>query len=214
MQPMKSLVLSGLISSFLVSAFLATAASAQDSSDNGPFDPSGTWAVGGGVEHVNFDKQQSAQELIEDSATALYFEGEYFFNRLFSTSFGMAFYSYDDNAAFSQWVEDWTGDEDYTSSDASGIPVYAEAGYKQFFGADGRTYITARGGLSLMLASERSISNCSDCREEDIEIDGGAYGALGAGVRLGNSFLLGVHYKHFFSGDIENASGISFSYNF
>ena len=169
---------------------------------------------GGGVEQVNFDKRQAAQEFIEDSATAIYFEGEYFFNRLFSTSFGMAFYSYDDNAAFSQWVEDWTGDEDYTSSDASGIPVYAEAGYKQFFGADGRTYITARGGLSLMLASERSISNCSDCREEDIEIDGGAYGALGAGVRLGNSFLLGVHYKHFFSGDIENATGISFSYNF
>lgn len=209
MQTMKSLVLPGLLS-FL----LATVANAQDPSNNGPFDPSGTWAVGGGIEQVKFDRQQAAQEFIEDSATAIYFEGEYFFNRLFSTSFGMGFYSYDDNAAFSEWVEDWTGDDDYTSSDASGVPVYAEAGYKQFFGADGRTYVTVRGGLSLMLASERSISNCSDCYEEDIDIEGGGYGAVGAGVRLGNSFLLGVHYKHFFSGDIDRATGLNLSYQF
>lgn len=214
MQLMKSLVLSGLFSASLISALLANAASAQDSSGTTPFDPSGTWAVGGGFEQVNFDKKKAAQEFIDDSATSFHFEGEYFFNRFFSSTFGLAFYLYDDNNAFSQWVEDWSGDEEYTSSDASGIPIYAEAGYKQFFGADGRTYITVRGGLSVMLASERSISNCSDCWEEDIDIEGGLYGVLGAGVRLGRSFLLGVHYKQFLSGDIENAAGISLSYNF
>lgn len=204
MPSIKSLSLCGI-----ASLFMASAATAQTR-----FDPTGSWIVGGGVEQVVLDRQQASKEMIDDTAVSVYVEGEYIFSRFFSTSFGLAYYDYDDYATFTQWTEDSWGDERRSRSDAQGVPVYAEVGYKQFFSSEGRVYITARGGLALMLASERSISNCSNCYEEDIDIEGGAYGVLGAGVRLASSFLLSVRYKHFFSGDIEHVTGLNFSYSF
>lgn len=198
-----SLALTSLVSGVI----LATNVHAQESNDR--FDPSGTWAFNFGVEQVSFDKEQAHQEFIDDSATALNIEGEYFFRSHYSATFGLQFLPYDDEGTFSQ---DTTGG--YKSSDASGMPIYGELGYKRFFGPNDKTYVTARAGMSVMVASERSISNCSNCYEEDIDIDGGFYGLLGAGVRLGQAWALGVHYKSYFTGDIENAVGVNVSYGY
>ncbi|HSX84746.1 MAG TPA: outer membrane beta-barrel protein [Cellvibrio sp.] len=203
MRSVSSLVLTSLVSGLI----LATNVHAQES--NGSFDPSGTWAFNFGVEQVSFDKEQAYQEFIDDSATALNIEGEYFFRSHYSVTLGIQFLPYDDEGTFSQ---DTTGG--YKSSDASGMPIYGELGYKRFFGPSEKTYVTARAGMSVMVASDRSISNCSNCYEEDIDIDGGFYGLLGAGVRLGQAWTLGVHYKSYFSGDIDNAVGIAVSYGY
>lgn len=203
MNTISSLALTTLVSGLALSTNLL----AQDS--NGRFDPARTWAFNFGVEKVSFDKKKASLELIDDSATALVVEGEYFFSSHYSVTIGLEFLPYDDEASFRQ---DTTGG--YKSSDASGMPIYGELGYKRFFGPNDKTYVTARAGMSVMLSSERSISNCSNCYEEDIDIDGGFYGLLGAGVRLGQSWALGVHYKGYFTGDIENAVGINVSYGY
>ena len=67
------------------------------------------------------------------------------------------FLPYDDEGTFSQ---DTTGG--YKSSDASGMPIYGELGYKRFFGPNNKAYLTTRAGVSAILASERSISNCTN----------------------------------------------------
>lgn len=203
MKNVSSLALTSLISGLI----FAANAHAQESSDS--FDPARTWAFNIGVEQVSFDKQKASEQGIDDSATALLFEGEYFFHSHYSVTLGLEFLPYDDDASFSQ---DTTAG--YKSSDASGMPIYGELGYKRFFGASEKAYITTRAGMSVMVASDRSISNCTDCYEEDIDIDGGFYGLVGLGVRLGQSWSLGMHYKSYFTGDIENAAGISISYGY
>jgi hypothetical protein len=203
---MKSIAPSAL-TAFIASFVLVCNVQAEET--NVRFDPAGTWAFTFGVEQVVFDKEQAWHEGIDDSAPALILEGEYFFHSHYSLTLGLAFLPYDDDATFSQ---DTTGG--YKNSDASGMPIYGELGYKRFFGANAKTYITARAGVSAMISSERSISNCTNCYEEDIDIDGGVYAMLGAGVRLGHSWTLGLHYKNYFSGDIDNAVGIAFSYGY
>jgi hypothetical protein len=203
MKSIASPALTGLITS------LVLASNVQAEETNVRFDPTRTWTFTFGVEQVAFDKEQAQREFIDDSATALILEGEYFFHSHYSFTLGLAFVPYDDDASFSQ---DTTGG--YKSSDASGMPIYGELGYKRFFGTNAKTYITARAGVSAMISSTRSISNCSNCYEEDIDIDGGLYAMLGAGVRLGRSWTFGLHYKNYFSGDIDNAVGIAFSYGY
>jgi hypothetical protein len=63
-----------------------------------------------------------------------------------------------------------------------------------------------------MIVSERTISNCSNCYSEDIDIDGGPYAgaALGLGSdRVGVTF----RYNQYLEGDdgIESTLGLSVS---
>lgn len=205
MKPTSSLALASLVSG------LALISSAHAQETDTSQDLSGRWAFNIGLEQVSIDKEQafSADAQIDDSALSLHFEGEYFFHSHYSVTLGLAFLQYDDLASFNQ---DTTGGN--KSSDASAMPVYGELGYKRFFGPNDKVYLTTRAGVSVVLASERSISNCSNCYEEDIEIDGGFYGMLGAGMRLGQTWALGLHYKNYFSGDIENAVGLTISYGY
>jgi len=188
----------------------------EDPASAEPFNPAGSWAFSFGVEQVSFNKEQAAsgEALIDDSATSLKLEGEYFFHSHYSTSFGLSIFLYDDLSPFSQTTKDSWGDYEDSSSDATGIPAHADVGYKRFFGNNASGYITLRLGISVMMSSERSISYCTDCYEEDIEIDGGFYSILGAGLRVGNSWLLGIHHQEYFSGDIERATGLNISYSF
>src|SRR5690554_2704099 len=123
-----SLALTTLVSGLVLSTNLL----AQDSTDR--FDPAKTWALNFGVEQVSFDKEKASLEFVDDSATALIFEGEYFFSSHYSATVGLAIFSYDDEASFQQ---DTT--RGYKSSDSSGIPVYGELGYKRFFGPTEKT---------------------------------------------------------------------------
>ena len=126
-------------------------------------------------------------------------------------SLGVNLLFYRDNAAFGQYVEDyWDGDVDYEESDANAFMLFAEYGPKYRFGQDNMTFVTIRGGLSGILASERSISNCRNCYAEDIEIDGGLYGVIGIGQTLGR-LDLGLQFQQYFTGDIDNSVRLKLS---
>lgn len=171
------------------------------------------WQFNGSVENLSFDEAVADQEFVDSSALAFNFDAEYFFTGNFSGAAGFGIISYDDNNSFSQETESvYGGDVDTSDSSATGIPFYFDAGYTHFWNSELPTFVTLRGGYATMLESERSISNCSDCYAEDIEIDGGAYAMAGVGVNLARIFSMGLYYKAYLSGDMENAVGLRFSF--
>ena len=98
------------------------------------------------------------------TATAVGGAAEYYSSKSENTLvLGASILLYRDNAEFAQYVEDYWGDVDYAESDANAFMLFAEYGPKYRFGQDNMTFVTIRGGLSGILASERSISNCRNC---------------------------------------------------
>jgi outer membrane protein W len=201
---LKTTVLTGLaLSLFSASSF------AQDSSKPTSYNLKGVWGFGIAVEQVNFDTEaaHSVDAMVKDSATALSLDAEYFFHNHYSFGMGLAFLQYSDYADFSQNTTQGT-----KSSDASAMPIYADVGYKRFLGANGAHYVTTRLGLSYNASSSRSIANCSNCYEEDIELSGGFYGQIGAGIQIKDAWRIGIHYKQYFSGDFENVIGLGITH--
>ncbi len=169
------------------------------------------WSWSGHVDHVTIDSQAASDQWIEDTATAIGGAAEYYSSKTENTLvLGTSFLFYRDNAEFSQYVEDYWGDTDYSESDASAIMVFAEYGPKYRFGQDNMNFFTVRGGISGMLYSERAISSCSNCYSEDIDIDGGVYGVLGIGQTLG-SLDLGLQFQQYLSGDLDNTVRLKLS---
>lgn len=164
------------------------------------------WSFSGHVDHVNIDKEAAAEPdaYVKDTATAVGAAAEYYSSDSENTlSLGASILFYRDNAEFSQYVRDWYGGG-YEDSDANAFMLFAEYGPKYRFGRDNMSFFLVKGGISGILASERGISNCSNCYEEDIEIDGGAYGVVGIGQTLG-SLDISLQFQQYFSGDLDNS---------
>lgn len=209
----KTLLTSCLFSTcLLASTSFAASSYGSNQSNNNPNNQVYTgWSWSGHVDHVNFDKQAAAEQGIEDSATAVGGAAEYYSSATENTLvLGINFLFYRDNDAFSQYVEDYWGDIDYSESDANAFMVFAEYGPKYRFGQDNMTFVTVRGGVSGMLYSERGISGCRNCYSEDIDIDGGLYGVLGIGQTLG-SLDLSLQFQQYFTGDIDNSLRLKLS---
>lgn len=169
------------------------------------------WSWSGHIDHVNIDKEAAAEQWIEDTAFAIGGAAEYYASDSENTlSLGASVLFYRDNAEFSQYVEDWWGYEGYEDSDANAFMLFAEYGPKYRFGQDNMSFFSVRGGVSGILGSERSISNCSNCYSEDIEIDGGVYGVLGVGQTLG-SIDLSLQFQQYFNGDLDNTLRLKIS---
>lgn len=176
-----------------------------------PEQPYSAWSWSGHLDHMTFDKEEAWNQGIADNATAIGFAAERFTNTSDNTiSLGMSFIFYNDDDEFAQYVEDYWGDEDYAESSANALSVFAEYGPKYQFGADKLNFFTVRGGVSGMLFSERSISGCSDCYSEDIDINGGLYGVLGVG-RSSGYIDWSLQFQQYFTGDIDNVFRLKIS---
>jgi len=202
-----------LLKTWLLGASLLTSttfAAAPTSNNPNNADYTG-WSWSGHVDHVAIDSEAAAEQWIEDSATAIGGAAEYYSSKTENTLvLGASVLLYHDNAEFAQYVEDYWGDVDYTESDATAFMLFAEYGPKYRFGQDNMSFFSVRGGVSGILASERSISNCSNCYSEDIEIDGGVYGVLGIGQTLG-SLDLSLQFQQYLSGDLDNTIRLKLS---
>lgn len=179
-------------------------------------DPANTWFWGFTLEQYRFDKEAAAKTAVGDSATALGMEAEYYYATNISTTFGMSILMYDDKARFSQTTQNQSTYEiNQSSSEARGLPFYADIGYRRFFvGESTKSYLTARLGLSSIFDSSRTIPSCTNCTSEDIKISGGIYGMIGAGMKFGETWGMGIHYKNYFSGDISNVIGLTLTYGY
>jgi hypothetical protein len=201
-----------LLTGCLLGASLLAASAFAAPSNNNPNNMDYTgWSWSGHVDHVTIDSQAAAEQWIEDSATAIGGAAEYYSSKTENTLvLGASILLYRDNAEFAQYVEDYWGDVDYTESDATAFMLFAEYGPKYRFGQDNMSFFSVRGGVSGILASERSISNCRNCYSEDIEIDGGVYGVLGIGQTLG-SLDLSLQFQQYLSGDLDNTIRLKLS---
>lgn len=175
----------------------------------------GQWNGGGLLGQVNFDSEAAGREGVETSATSFGGYAEFQTDALVAFSMGGEFILYDDNEEFTQLVEyeDIFGDSDGTgseSSDAMAIHLFADVGPRWKFGGG---YLAVAGGFSSAVYSERSISNCVDCYAEDIELDGGGYVKLAGGFKAG-VINLGLLYRNFVSGDLDNAIYITIGTGF
>ncbi|PUA28188.1 MAG: hypothetical protein B0W54_17055 [Cellvibrio sp. 79] len=199
-----------LIKPFLLGGCLIAASQLTLAQTNNEVRQTG-WSWSGHVDHINIDKQAAAEQWIENTAFAIGGAAEYYASDSENTlSIGASVLFYRDDAEFSQYVEDWWGDEGYEESDANAFMLFAEYGPKYRFGQDNMSFFSVRGGVSGILGSERSISNCSNCYSEDIEIDGGVYGVLGIGQTLG-SIDVSLQFQQYFSGDLDNTLRLKIS---
>ena len=118
---------------------LALANNHQQSPNNYQQDYSG-WSWSANVDHITIDKDVANRPdiMLSQSATAIGFAAEYFTSENEMTySVGLNYIAYNDNNEFEQYVYDhWNGSH-YEQSDANAVMVYAEAGPKYRFGADG-----------------------------------------------------------------------------
>ena len=197
-----------LLGASLLASTTFAAAPASNNPNNADYTG---WSWSGHIDHVTIDSESAAEQWIEDSATAIGGAAEYYSSTTENTLvLGASVLLYRDNAEFAQYVEDYWGDVDYTESDATAFMLFAEYGPKYRFGSDNMSFVTVRGGVSGILASERSISNGSNCYSEDIEIDGGVYGVLGIGQTLG-SLDLSLQFQQYLSGDLDNTLRLKLS---
>ena len=208
---LKALTLSTLVCGLSIASFTQAATPANRPAANPSYS---AWSWSGHVDHINIDEESAWLQGVDEGATAIGFAAERYTNTSEMTlSLGMSFIMYNDNDEFAQSVENYYGNIKYSESDASAIMLFAEYGPKYRFGMDNMSFFTARAGVSGILASERSISGCSDCYSEDIDLDGGAYGLLGVGHTFGN-FDLGLQFQQYLSGDINNVIRLKFSGSF
>lgn len=176
-----------------------------------PLEPTSGWSWSGHVDHINIDEEAAAEQGVDDSFTAIGGAAEYYTSDSPMTlSLGLSIILYNDNEEFSQFVEDYWGDASYSSSDATGGQAFIEYGPKFHFGANDQSFVVVRGGVSGIFYSERSINGCSNCYSEDIDIDGGIYGVLGIGHKLGY-FDIGLQFQQYFSGDLDNGFRLKLS---
>lgn len=171
---------------------------------------SGGWAWHLYAESVSLDSEQAASQRIKDSAVAIGAGAEYYIaDTTQAVRFGFAFMQYSDLGEFSVLTEQQggfnDGEIDNKSSDANGMQLYVDYGIQNRFGANNGGFYTVRGGYALMFGSERAIASCTNCPSQDIDIESGLYGLVGVGFNATPAFSLGLNYKQYFSGDVENA---------
>lgn len=167
------------------------------------------WSWSANVDSLNITKDAASREYIDPNAVVFGFAAEHYTSaNEFTYAIGLNFISYDDQYGFSQQTNYGT-----KKSDASAMMAYVEAGPRYKFGVNGMNFLSIKGGISGIFSSQRGISYCSNCYSEDINVDGGFYGAIGVGHSF-DSFDLSLNFHQYFTGDLDNSIGIKLSSSF
>ncbi len=153
------------------------------------------WSLGGYVESVAINPDIAQREGVEDSAYGVTVEAGYALSEWFDVDAGLSLLMYDDNESFSQTVQSYFGGISHEDSEASGLLYYVEAG-PRWSPADSGLVLSAKLGIA-GLDSDRSIPNCSDCYEENIDIEAGSYAQLSMAYRF-ESWELVMKYNSYF----------------
>lgn len=130
----------------------------------------GSWGVSGEV--VNIDAGIAAANGVADSGFGLgvSYSGE---KGLFNFTVGASFFFIDDEAEFSQRVEnDWTGDESTEDSSIDAGSLYFDGGV--LYPVGDRFALGLNAGYRYF-DIDRSISYCHNCYSEDISVDSDTY---------------------------------------
>jgi hypothetical protein len=86
---------------------------------------------------------------------------------------GVSFFGFDDHAQFDQTVQDQYGNISGASSSATAVNLFGEVGYRLPLAE--RFAVELLGGYEQVVASNRSIADCTDCDVEHVDISSGVY---------------------------------------
>jgi len=140
--------------------------------------PAGEWSFGGQLSQFTFDKDIATQEGVSDSAWALSVDANYIQDD-WLTTLSLEFLSYSDEHKFNQVVEGegWVNDGDISTESSDAVAIITSVAFGKLWriGQAQDIIFSAQAGYSAVVSSERSISYCSDCYSEDIDISGGAF---------------------------------------
>ncbi|GLR70541.1 hypothetical protein [Agaribacter marinus] len=180
-------------------------------------DAYGYWDYGLRLGITSIDDLTARSEGIDESAYIVGLDVDYTKSN-WVTTFTLDILVYDDNAKFSQEVEGTglfnDGERSRASSSATGGFISIGTGYQWIADEGGTIALRAQGGFGAVVYSERSISNCSNCRSEDIDVDGGAFVKLSADKDFG-TVTVGIFAQQFLGGDgLDNIYGLRFSSGF
>ncbi|WP_144395096.1 hypothetical protein [Pleionea sediminis] len=164
-----------------------------------------TWSIAAGL--TNIEQKAAFEECVDDTAFYLNFtytqqDGHFIYGA------GMTGYLFDDKCKFRQDVEDTWGDRHTASSSANGFGFFGELGYSHPIKPEAIHFDTLFGLEKLW--AERSISNCSNCYSEDIDINAGFYLKPQFKFIRESGFTIIVGAQIFPSAEINNNIFISF----
>lgn len=160
----------------------------------------GSWSFGAHIGTNTLDSEAAESAYIEDTAWSIGGSANYSRGR-WLTSMGISILIYDDNASFSQWTEDYFGDEGYSDSSATGAQVFFAFGPKWHFGEYQDFVVITQAGAGAIFESSRSIPNCSNCYEEDIDIDSGVFLKAAFMQNTTSAGAFGIGFTEYLSGD-------------
>lgn len=154
-----------------------------------------------GLGLANIDQDVADKTAVDESALSIrigweYRRSDYIFGA------GISGLVYDDSAEFSERVIDQFGNIDTADSTANAFNFYVEGGYE--YALTPYLYADFLGGYEKVLSSSRSISNCEDCFDIDIDIDAGLYVNPRLTVILDSTVFFSLGYQHYLGGDIDN----------
>jgi len=198
----------------IVALGLFSASSMAESHVSGP---DGQWIFGGSITKFSLDSEAAHEQGISNSAWTLSIDANYVQSD-WLTTISLDMLSYSDHNDFDQQVvgDGWSnsGQNSTQSSEAVGIMTSFAFGKMWRMGQDNKLVLSAQGGFSAMISSERSIANCDDCYSEDIDIGGGAFVRAGI-VNNFERFALGFRVTQYLTGDdLKNNAGVTLSMAF
>jgi len=167
--------------------------------------PALTGAIG--LTYVTFDSDSMEQQGLGDSAFGVDIKGAYQFSPILAAGFGLGVLRFRDKEEFSQDVvvtNIFGSETDTLTSSATAITLFAELNYQIPSTSSVRFRLGA--GYGGVTGADRDIENCSNCRSEDLDIEGGAYLTAKALFNTYNSERLGygISVRQYLSGDMSN----------
>ena len=163
------------------------------------------FAIGGQLEYLLLDDEAATREGVGDDGFAFGIFGEYRPATHVGLSLGFGGVFLDDQEQFEQQVliENVFDDDEISteSSDVFGFYGVAEVTGWLPLGAEDTVQLGGAVGYKY-ISVDREISNCRNCREEDVDLDGGVY--LSPQVLLNFPHVaVSLGYEFFLSGDVE-----------
>ena len=171
--------------------------------DSAPPSIPGEWEFSVFAGHESLDSEAAWLEYIEDNAWNIGVTADYAKGR-WLTSLGLTFVNYRDDAGFSQRTRDGYGNVSNSDSTASGMVLSFAFGPKWHFGENQNVMVFTQAGLGLMIDSSRGIPNCSNCYEEDIDINSGGFAKVGILRNSASAGAFGISYAQYLSGDMKS----------
>lgn len=200
--------------SFAISMSAASLSLADKATDTPAH--TGQWTFEGMINHVSLDEAAAAKGGVEDSAFSLGILANYEQSMWMTTLQGEIVF-YDDRESFDEAVRSNFDDYSVETSSASALLVGGAFGpIKYFKNSDdslNQAAIYGQLGFNAVLSSERSIDNCRNCTEEDIDINGGAFFRAGAKYNF-SPVSLGLSYSVYLSGDLDSITSFTIGSTF